>query len=383
MSAGSPLPRLTDALEQGRAQGLHLGAMACVDLGASGQSHAVAVGEARAGEPMTPDTPMLWMSMTKPITAMAIAWLWERDEVELDAPVARYVPEFAQRDKGSILVGHLLTHTAGLRARPFCYPRDDWGTIVGKVCAMRVESGWAVGRDAGYHAHATWFVLGEIVRRVSGTPLSTFLRSVFFEPLGMRRSWVGMSDRGYLEDGERVSPVYDTSGEEPIDQGFTRRDWLTGTRPGGNGVGPLTELVAFYRAMLDTMGDRRASPWSAKSVRRFVQRERRDTYDKTFRHVMDWGLGVMVNSARHGADTLPYGFGPAASDASFGHGGYQSSVVFADPARDLVVAVACNGFPGEPAHQRRMHKVLRAMEADLAALAPDAVDASQAARTTR
>ncbi|MEM1209590.1 MAG: serine hydrolase domain-containing protein [Planctomycetota bacterium] len=383
MNGGAALPRLTEALEQGLEQGRHLGAVACVDRGGSGGIVAVAVGEARPDQPLTPGTPMLWMSTTKPITAMAIAWLWERGDVELDAPVARYVPEFAQRDKGGILVKHLLTHTAGLRPSPFRYPDDDWATIVEKVCAMRVEQGWAVGSDAGYHVHSTWFILGEIVRRVSGTALPTFVRSEFFEPLGMTRSWIGMSDRGYEQDGELVSPVYDTSGAEPIEQPFTQRAWLTGTRPGGNGVGPLSELVAFYRALLDTLDRRRSSPWTTTTVQRFVRRERRDTYDKTFQHVMDWGLGIMVNSARHGRETLPYDFGPAASDDAFGHGGYQSSVVFADPVRDLVVAVAFNGFPGELAHQSRMKGALRAIEDDLATLGAEASELAQDAGGAR
>ncbi|MEM9253134.1 MAG: serine hydrolase domain-containing protein [Planctomycetota bacterium] len=368
MSGGARLPRVAEALERGRAAGLHSAAVACVDRGAAGGLLEVAVGEAPPGAAMSGDRPMLWMSMSKPITAMAIALLWQRGEVDLEAPVARYVPTFAQRDKGSITVLHLLTHTAGLRASPFNYPQDDWDTIIAKVSAQRVEPGWVVGEDAGYHVHGAWFILGEIVRRVSDVTLPAFLRRELLEPLGMTRSWVGMSEQAFDAEGDRVCPVYDTSGESPVQQPFTQREWLTGVRPGGNGVGPVSELTAFYRAMLDTLLGRRISPWSAETVARFVGRERRDTHDKTFKHVMDWGLGVMVNSSHHGAESVPYGFGLGASDEAFGHGGYQSSIVFADPPRDLVVAVVCNGFPGDAAHHRRMAEVLQAVERDLATL---------------
>ena len=54
--------------------------------------------------------------------------------------------------------------------------------------------------------------------------------------------------------------------------------------------------------------------------------------DVTFKHVVDWGLGTIIDSKRYGVETVPYGYGRYASDATFGHGGSQSSVGFADPA---------------------------------------------------
>ena len=62
-------------------------------------------------------------------------------------------------------------------------------------------------------------------------------------------------------------------------------------------------------------------------------------FDETFKHVIDWGLGLIVDSKKYGADTVPYGFGPYSSPRTFGHGGIQSSVGMADPDRELVVAV--------------------------------------------
>ena len=61
-------------------------------------------------------------------------------------------------------------------------------------------------------------------------------------------------------------------------------------------------------------------------------------YDITFRHIIDWGLGFLLNSNQYGPDTLPYGYGPHASYRTFGHNGHQSATAFADPERQLVVA---------------------------------------------
>src|SRR2546430_1200029 len=109
------LTRTVAVIEQGIAQGLHIGAQIFVSL--DGQTIGdVALGEARRGVPMRADTLMLWLSSAKPITAVAIAQLWERGKLELDDRVAKRIPEFAAHGKDRITIRHILTHTAGFRA---------------------------------------------------------------------------------------------------------------------------------------------------------------------------------------------------------------------------------------------------------------------------
>ncbi len=80
--------------------------------------------------------------------------------------------------------------------------------------------------------------------------------------------------------------------------------------------------------------------------------------------MMDWGLGFTLDSKRYGLPH-PYGFGRHASDASFGHGGMQSSGAFADPDNDIVVAYYFNGMPGEAAHHKRSQSICAAIYEDL------------------
>ena len=94
-------------------------------------------------------------------------------------------------------------------------------------------------------------------------------------------------------------------------------------------------------------------------------RQRVGMMDVTFKHVVDWGLGTIIDSKRYGDETVPYGYGRYASDATVGHGGSQSSVGFADPAHALAVGCYFNGMPGETAHQKRLHRVLAALYEDL------------------
>jgi CubicO group peptidase (beta-lactamase class C family) len=166
----------------------------------------------------------------------------------------------------------------------------------------------------------------------------------------------------YRAYGERIAEMPDTSKSPPTFPD-PAKDELDATRcgPGGSGRGPTRELGRFYEMLL-AGGKNIVLP---QSVREMTSRHRVGMYDHTFRHVIDWGLGFIVNSARYGKETVPYGFGDHASEETFGHGGAQSSASFADPAHGLVVAIVWNGTPGEAKHQLRARATLTALYEDL------------------
>jgi CubicO group peptidase (beta-lactamase class C family) len=94
-------------------------------------------------------------------------------------------------------------------------------------------------------------------------------------------------------------------------------------------------------------------------------RQRVGQYDKTFKHVIDWGLGFVLQSNQYGADTVPYGYGPHASPRTFGHSGSRSSIGYADPEHGLAVACVFNGAPDEAKHDVRMREVNTAIYEEL------------------
>src|SRR5947199_6517989 len=118
--------------------------------------------------------------------------------------------------------------------------------------------------------------------------------------------------------------------------------------------------MPLFRDTLD--GVRILSP---QTVEALTARHRTGMRDRTFQHVMDWGLGFMVDSNQYGPDTVPYGFGPRASPRTFGHGGYESSISFADPEAGLVVAWVMNGTPGGAKHHARNRAINAAIYEDL------------------
>ena len=136
-------------------------------------------------------------------------------------------------------------------------------------------------------------------------------------------------------------------------------------RPGGSGRGPVRQLGRFYEMLLAEGVRGGVRILSPQTVEALTAGHRIGMFDETFRHVIDWGLGFILASNRYGPDTLPYGYGPYCSRRTFGHSGYQSSTAFCDPERDLVVAWAANGTPGEPRHQARLVALNAAIYEDL------------------
>jgi CubicO group peptidase (beta-lactamase class C family) len=308
---------------------------------------------------------MLWLSATKPVGAVAIGQLWERGALGLDDAVARHVPEFGARGKEKVTIRHLLTHTAGFRGAATSWGGGSWEEIIGRICQSPLEPGWAPGKKAGYHIASSWFMLGEVVRRTDGRPFERYVREAIFLPLGMRESWVGMPGEVFASYGHRIAPMYDVQKGE-WDEDFAGNEEAANTmaRPGANGRGPVRELGMFYEALLG--GGRRGEAviLRPQTVEVLVARHRVGMFDQTFRHVMDWGLGVIPNNSYHG-EAVPYGYGPHASMRAFGHSGSQSSVAFADPEHGLAVAIAFNGMPGAARHHGRMRSVLAALYEDL------------------
>jgi CubicO group peptidase (beta-lactamase class C family) len=395
-SLPSELPRTVSILQHGIDEQLHPGAQLYVSQ--NGNTIAdLAIGDAQLGTPMTRDSITLWLSATKPIAAVAIAQLWERGLLTLDDRVAAHIPEFAQHGKDPITLRHLLTHTGGFRAASGAaanaWAIEPWDAVVAAVCAARLEPRWVPGHKAGYHPSTSWIILGELVRRLDGRPFDRYVREMVFEPLGMTDSWIGMSPEKYREYREhnRLVASYDTSkGASDPDTPLPTEAACALVRPGANGRGPIRELGKFYEALLAAQigraslpasrecavsdGSAGASPshaiLSPQTIEALVARHRTGMFDHTFKHVMDWGLGFVVDSKQYGVDTVPYGYGPHASPRNFGHSGAQSACAFADPENDLVVAWVCNGLPGEDRHQSRQRAINAAIYEDLGLVSP-------------
>ncbi|MEA3056528.1 MAG: hypothetical protein QOD30_1960, partial [Actinomycetota bacterium] len=173
---------LADNLEQGKDVG------ACAAVTVDGQLVADVWGghqdEART-TPWERDTIINVWSTTKTMAALSMLTLVGRGEVDVDAPVATYWPEFKAGGKENVLVRHIMSHTAGLSGwQEPMKPEDlyDWDLACARLAAQ--EPWWEPGTASGYHAISQGYLEGEVVRRVTGQTIGTFFAQEIAGPLG-------------------------------------------------------------------------------------------------------------------------------------------------------------------------------------------------------
>jgi CubicO group peptidase (beta-lactamase class C family) len=357
-------PRTSAVVQDGIQRQLHTGCQLFVSL----EGTVVAdcgLGESSPGLPMTSDTVNLWLSAGKPLTAVAILQQWERGALKLDDRVSKFIPEFAVNGKDRVTIRHLLTHTGGFRNVETGWPDVTWDETIERICAADVETNWVVGRTAGYHTSSSWFILGEILARVTHAAYADAMHRELFEPLGLSDTWAALSPPVYARYGDRIGRMF------AREQGELKLlDWHEAQRcsapsPGSNTRGPIRSLGLFYEMLRNQGQGLQGQVISPQTVEAMTARHRVGEYDLTLAHIVDFGLGVIIDSNRYGSETVPYGYGKYCSPRTFGHGGAQSSQGWCDPERGLVVAYVFNGRPGEGQHNRRARQLNEAIYADL------------------
>src|SRR2546430_378916 len=146
------------------------------------------VADPATGRLVTPETPFYNFSIGKGATATVAHMLAQRGLFGYDTPVVELWPEFGAHGKESVTVRQVLSHTAGVPAIPLDTTFEDlcdWD----KMCAAiaDAELWWEPGTKIGYHAYTFGYIVGEIIRRVSGKPISQLLREEISGPLGIEK----------------------------------------------------------------------------------------------------------------------------------------------------------------------------------------------------
>lgn len=309
-------------------------------------------GEALPGAPMERDAILLWLSSGKPVLAVAVAMLVERRRLNLDTRVSDYLPQFTSHAKELITVRHLLTHTAGLhRALKGIWEIPSWGEAISRVCDAELPEGFVPGEHAAYDPGASWFILAEIVTRAAGEPFERFIEREILAAAGMSDAAYCYTPEAYQKVAPRLARYFTNTRGHVHPLHWNEPPLTEMPRPGGSLRATIDDMARFYGALLDGLLVR------ADTLEQITSSQRGKMLDRTFGREMEWGLGIMPNN---GIDA-PYNFGPAASSKAFGHGGQQSSIVFADPETRTVFAAAYTTLPGEPAHNRRMNELLQAV----------------------
>jgi CubicO group peptidase (beta-lactamase class C family) len=173
-------------LEENLASGADVGASVCVTR--NGETVVDLWGgyaDAERTRPWVKDTIVNVYSTTKTMTALTALLLADRGLIDFDAPVARYWPEFAANGKDAVKVSHLMSHSAGLSGWKEKISKDDlydWNKATSLLAAQKPF--WEPGTAPGYHAMTQGYLVGEVIRRVTGKSVGTVFREEIAAPLG-------------------------------------------------------------------------------------------------------------------------------------------------------------------------------------------------------
>ena len=188
-----PFQAVRDAFEANLNGGGDLGASFCATV--NGETVVDLYGgwaDAAKTRPWDQDTIVNVYSTTKTMTALTALLLADRGELDFEAPVARYWPAFAANGKAEIKVRHLMSHSSGLSGwRAPISEQDffDWDKVTSALAAQAPL--WEPGTASGYHVYTYGFLIGEVVRRITGKSLGTVFRQEIAEPLGAD-FWIGL-----------------------------------------------------------------------------------------------------------------------------------------------------------------------------------------------
>jgi CubicO group peptidase (beta-lactamase class C family) len=283
-------------------------------------------------------------STTKTMTFLCALMLADVGELDFHAPVARYWPEFGAGGKEAVEVRHLMGHTAGLSG--WTQPLDpedlaDWEKVTSLLAAQ--TPWWAPGSASGYHAVTQGFLIGEVIRRITGSSIGGYFASEVAGPLGADFH-IGLP----AEDDVRVAmvippPPIDTSAIDP--QGLTYRTltnpplqataphhewWRRAEIPAANGHGNARSVAAVQSLVAgsgEARGTRLLSPKGCDPI----FEEQANGTDLVLGVPLRFGMGYGLSS-----DILP--IGPRACY----WGGYGGSVVVMDQQTRLTVSYVMN-----------------------------------------
>lgn len=326
----------------------------------------------RTGASYDEDTLQLVFSTTKGVTAIAANLLAQRGLLDLDAKVADYWPEFAQAGKADIPVRWLLSHRAGLPwvdVEMTLEQALDWDQVIE---ALEQQAPiWEPGSQHGYHATTFGWLVGEVVRRVSGKPIGRFVQDELATPLGLDL-WIGLPE----SEHHRVAPLEvielpsDPNMAAMVDQfigpestlgralfapggawaekqfgSFNLPEVWAAEVPAANCITDARSLAKLYAACVSDVANVDGGTtrlFTDETVTNAIERQTEGVDHVIMGLDLQYGLGF----------NLPNEMLKMGGHRSFGHYGAGGSVGFADPDQELGFGYVMNkmflGLTGDP-----------------------------------
>lgn len=301
--------QIQEAIDQLVASGAERGLQVAVYHDGEQVVDAVAgVADPATRRPVTSDTPFFSYSVGKGVAATVVHVLAERGLIDYDTPIVELWPEFGAHGKETATIRHALSQSAGVPGLPSGLTVEDmcdWDKMVAVIADE--EPWWEPGTKIGYHAVTWGYIIGEIVRRASGKPISEVLREDVAEPLGVADELFfavpasEQSKLAVLEDAEGSqdafgplpddSPIFKIGPAECMTAAYgNRADVLSANIPAGGTVTARATARMFAALLGEVDGVRLISPERLREVSAVAM----SGTDEVFGFPTSWGLGYSV-----------------------------------------------------------------------------------------
>ncbi len=330
------------------------------------------VGSPQSAVLAEPDSPICLFSASKVVTAMLIHWLNQEHLIDLTDPISHYIPEYGVHGKQNATIYHLLTHRGGIpRLEGKVDPEllFDEEKIIRMLCAARPVS--RSGRRVAYHAITAGYILGELIRRVTGRSPRTVLQEVVCEPMGMRHFNYGIEPefrhRVIENHATGIKPVFPLdlylynilggSLELAVDVCNDPR-FMEVIVPAGNIFATAEESCRFFEMLRQGGVYQGKQIFKPETVRRAILEAQKPELDASLLMPMRYSMGFMLGSKPLGL------FGPNTPRA-FGHLGFTNIFCWADPQRNSSVAIMTSGKALVGPHLLPLAKLLYCLSTEL------------------
>ncbi len=341
-----PYADVRTLFEQNLADGTDLGAAFCVtvDDQVVVDLYGGFADEART-RPWRADTIVGVYSTTKTMAALTALLVADRGELDFTAPVARYWPEFAAAGKAEVTVAQVMSHSSGLCGWREPITTDDvydWDKVTALLAAQ--EPYWAPGTASGYHVLTQGYLIGELIRRITGRTLGAVFREEIAGPLGADFH-IGLTADGDDRVADLIAPVggapegtaelWKVVADNPeLDPLITRTpEWQRAEIPSGNGIGNA-RAVAGIHAIMANGGVSRGRRFLSEAGCRRALDEQTSGVDLVLGTTIRWGLGFAL-----GRNLLP-------NDNTLYWGGYGGSLAIIDLDARTSIAYTPNRMDG-------------------------------------
>jgi CubicO group peptidase (beta-lactamase class C family) len=364
-----------DAFEANFKRGAEAGASVAITL--DGEMVVDLWGGASDGagtKPWERDTITFTASTTKTATAISALLLADRGELDVDAPVARYWPKFAQNGKSGVLVRHCLGHTAGLAGFDEPLTLDDlydWEKMTGVL--ERQALWWEPGTASGYHGMTQGFLVGEVIRRITGQSVGQFFAQEIARPLGADYH-IGLAPQHDHRLADSIPPATPETAPGLAPDSISVRAYANppiprerwgevafrrAEIPAGNGVGNA-RAVARFNTLMSCGGEAFGLRLMSREGARRVLYQQSDGPDLVFIAPVKFGLGFAL--ALMGMDFKGH-------EVCF-WGGSGGSLIVNDLDARMTVAYVMNKLEGSPFGDARNASILKAAYQALEQRAP-------------